>query len=114
MEKEGYYSNGNVEKSQLAVTKCHSYDIEEVQTAVDVSMNALGGLDSYIGPGDRVLLKPNLLKARFPEELVNTHPSILEAVINLVRDVKGVPLVGDSPGSSVERGYGTLLEDNWP
>jgi uncharacterized protein (DUF362 family) len=51
-----------------------------------------------------VLLKPNLLQAKSPDELVTTHPAVLEAVINLVREVKGVPLMGDSPGASVERG----------
>jgi uncharacterized protein (DUF362 family)/NAD-dependent dihydropyrimidine dehydrogenase PreA subunit len=90
-------------KSQIAVTKCNSYDIKEVKTAIDVCMDTLGGLDYYIDPGDRVLLKPNLLQAKPPGEHVTTHPALLEAVINLVKDVKGVPLVGDSPGASVGR-----------
>lgn len=63
-----------MEKSQLAVTKCHSYDIEEVQTAVDVCMNALGGLDSFIDPGDRCYSSPTCYK---PIPLMSLSPHIL-------------------------------------
>jgi uncharacterized protein (DUF362 family)/Pyruvate/2-oxoacid:ferredoxin oxidoreductase delta subunit len=53
---------------------------------------------AYVKPGERVLLKPNMLAAKTPEKAVTTHPEVLRAVIELVREAGGIPLVGDSPG----------------
>ncbi|MBI5458777.1 DUF362 domain-containing protein [Methanobacterium sp.] len=86
-------------KSQVSVAQCQSYSLHEVQKATKTCMDSLGGLDSYINPGDTVLLKPNLLQAKPPEEYITTHPVLVEAVINLVRDAGGMPQVGDSPGA---------------
>lgn len=53
--------------------------------------------------GKKVLIKPNILAPRKPEEGVTTHPSICEKVIESVLEKGGTPVVGDCPGVS---GYG--------
>jgi uncharacterized protein (DUF362 family)/Pyruvate/2-oxoacid:ferredoxin oxidoreductase delta subunit len=58
-------------------------------------------MEAFVRPGDRVLIKPNLLSARRPEEAITTHPVILEAVIILVKEAGGIPVVGDSPGGKI-------------
>lgn len=88
-----------MEKPRVAVAKCSSYSINKVQQATRTCLDFLGGLESYINPGDTVLLKPNLLQAKPPEEYITTHPALVEAVINLVKDAGGIPQVGDSPGA---------------
>ena len=88
-----------MEKSQVSVTECQSYSVQEVQAAIERCLEPLGGLKNYVKPGDTVLLKPNLLQASTPEEYITTHPAMVEAVINLVKDVGGIPQVGDSPGA---------------
>jgi len=65
-----------------------------VKQAVDL----LGGMHTFVKPGERVLIKPNLLKGKEPEAAVTTHPEIVRAVIRLVREAGGEPMVGDSPG----------------
>lgn len=88
-----------MQKTRVTVTKCQSYSVKEVQAATDRCLDSLGGLKNYISPGDTVLLKPNLLQASTPEEYITTHPAMVEAVINLVKDAGGIPRVGDSPGA---------------
>jgi uncharacterized protein (DUF362 family)/NAD-dependent dihydropyrimidine dehydrogenase PreA subunit len=88
-----------MKKARVAVTQCQTYSHDEVQKATKACMDSLGGLSSYINPGDIVLLKPNLLQASKPEEYITTHPALVEAVINLVKDAGGIPQVGDSPGA---------------
>lgn len=88
-----------MKKARVAVSTCPSYSVDEVQQAIQSCMDSLGGLSSYINPGDIVLLKPNLLQAKPPEEYITTHPALVEAVINLVKDKGGIPRVGDSPGA---------------
>ncbi|MEN6330212.1 MAG: DUF362 domain-containing protein [Methanobacteriaceae archaeon] len=82
----------------ISLSQCTSYDLEMVKKAVLNSTDALGGLDSFLDKGDLVLLKPNLLQARPPEDMVTTHPHVLEAIIMAVKDLGGIPVVGDSPG----------------
>jgi uncharacterized protein (DUF362 family)/Pyruvate/2-oxoacid:ferredoxin oxidoreductase delta subunit len=44
-----------------------------------------------------VLLKPNLLTAVDPRQAVTTHPTVVQAVAELVREAGGAVLIGDSP-----------------
>lgn len=61
-------------------------------------LEPLGGMEAFVRPGERVLIKPNMLAAKGPEKAVTTHPELLRGVIGLVRKAGGIPLVGDSPG----------------
>ena len=84
-------------KARVSIVRCSDYSNKSVLTAVKGAIDLLGGMDAFIEPGDRVLLKPNLLSAKRPENAVTTHPSVVKAIIQLVRDAGGVPMVGDSP-----------------
>ncbi|MCL7414965.1 MAG: DUF362 domain-containing protein [ANME-2 cluster archaeon] len=82
--------------TSVSIVHCNNY--ADVKPAVASSLELIGGLDSIIHPGDRVLLKVNLLSARPPEDAVTTHPSVVSAVVELVQDVGGIPIVGDGAG----------------
>jgi uncharacterized protein (DUF362 family)/Pyruvate/2-oxoacid:ferredoxin oxidoreductase delta subunit len=85
-------------KAKVSIIRCSNYSDESVLMAVKNAIDLLGGMEAFVKRGDSVLLKPNLLSAKGPEKAVTTHPSVVKAVIQLVRDVGGVPMVGDSPG----------------
>lgn len=61
-------------------------------------LSELGGMSAFVKPGQKVLLKVNLLMKKRPEEAVTTHPSVVEAVVRLVQEAGGIPIIGDSPG----------------
>jgi uncharacterized protein (DUF362 family)/Pyruvate/2-oxoacid:ferredoxin oxidoreductase delta subunit len=82
----------------VALVKCVTYDRDNVFDAVKRAVDLLGGIDAFIGPEERVLIKPNLLKASAPDSAVTTHPEVVRAVIRLVRGTGASVLVGDSPG----------------
>ena len=82
----------------VGLVACDAYQREKTHAAVKRAIDALGGISAFVKPGDRVLLKPNLLKANPPDDAVTTHPEIVRAVIRLVRGAGGRVLVGDSPG----------------
>jgi uncharacterized protein (DUF362 family)/Pyruvate/2-oxoacid:ferredoxin oxidoreductase delta subunit len=84
--------------SAVSIVRCADYDQERVELAVRQAVDLLGGIATFIRPGDRVLIKPNLLKACPPSGAVTTHPEILRAAIRLVKEAGGSALVGDSPG----------------
>jgi len=82
----------------VAIERCPDYEREAVKSALLRLLEPLGGMAMFVKPGERVLLKPNMLYAKSPECAVTTHPAVLRGVIELVRKAGGIPLVGDSPG----------------
>jgi len=82
---------------KVAVVKADEYKYAE--EAVRKSIDLLGGTEKFLKPGWKVLLKPNLLKGAAPEKCVTTHPSIVRAVITIVREAGCTPVIGDSPGT---------------
>lgn len=84
--------------TSISLVRCESYDPSEVKEAVRSAVSDLGGFEKFVRPGDRVLLKANMLCARAPGKRVTTDPAIVRAVAGLVLDAGGVPFVGDSPG----------------
>jgi len=83
---------------QVSLGKVEDYTRAEVKTGMERLLSHLGGMRAFVRPGDRVLLKPNMLSAKPPEAAVTTHPEVVRAAIELVREAGGTPLVGDSPG----------------
>lgn len=46
---------------------------------------ALGGIERYVRPGDRVLIKPNVGWDRLPEQAANTDPRVVAELVRLSR-----------------------------
>ncbi|MDR1941311.1 MAG: DUF362 domain-containing protein [Endomicrobium sp.] len=84
---------------KISLLKCDDYN--KVYSAVNEAVELIGGIDSFIRPGEKVLIKPNLLSPKEPEKAVTTHPAIVKAVIKLVKKAEAVPIVGDSPGGAI-------------
>ena len=82
----------------VGVERVEEYDRALVKAGLLRLLAPLGGMERFVKPGERVLIKPNLLSAKPPEAAVTTHPELLRAVIELVQQAGGVALVGDSPG----------------
>ncbi len=83
--------------SSVAIVKCPAYEPQLVSEAVESSLELLGGITSFIRPGSKVLLKPNLLMAKGPESGIDTHPEVLRAVIRILKGINCRVLVGDGP-----------------
>ncbi|WP_424357249.1 DUF362 domain-containing protein [Methanocella sp. MCL-LM] len=83
---------------EVSVKKCEDYEDEKVRAAIEESLKPLGGLESVVKKGDRVLLKLNLLSSKKPEDATTTHPAMVKAVVRMVQEIGGIPVLGDSPG----------------
>lgn len=74
------------------------YTRDEAQAALERALDALGGIGGLVGKGRRVLIKPNLVMAKRPEDAVTTHPALVEALCRQVIAAGGQPVIADSPG----------------
>jgi uncharacterized protein (DUF362 family) len=84
--------------NKVSIERCKGYEVSRVKNAIKKCLEPLGGLSSFINPGDRVLLKVNLLMKRKPERVTTTHPAMAQAIAELVIEAGGRPMIGDSPG----------------
>ncbi|MCX5897922.1 MAG: hypothetical protein NTY29_06990 [Proteobacteria bacterium] len=60
----------------VSIVRCPEYGEELVYARIAEALDLLGGIRHFISPGEKVLLKPNLLIGRPPEKCVTTHPLV--------------------------------------
>ncbi len=93
-------------ESKVSLQFCPDYDPANIESALLKALKNMPGWDSALKPGSKVLIKPNLLSAKVPEEHVTTHPEVLRSVIRVFKKNNNKIYVGDSPG-----GYGKNTEE---
>jgi|Deesub1362B_J571_1020462.scaffolds.fasta_scaffold00506_20 uncharacterized protein (DUF362 family)/NAD-dependent dihydropyrimidine dehydrogenase PreA subunit len=81
----------------VSIVRCEKYDVKKIKTSLEKLLDSLGGIRRFISRNDKVLIKPNMLAAHPPEKGVTTHPSLLQALIELVINAGGKPYIADSP-----------------
>lgn len=74
------------------------YNPARVEDTLEKLLAPLGGMSAFIKPGQKVLIKPNMLSGKAPDKAVTTHPEIVKQVILLAKAAGGDISVGDSPG----------------
>ena len=84
--------------SKVVVTRCEHYELQEVYTKIKWGINQLGGIESFIPKGKRVLVNPNMLVGTDSKYAVTTHPVIFEAVVKILIENNYDVTYGDSPG----------------
>lgn len=83
---------------RVVLKRCKDYHFIDVKRAAEEIITSLGGSAKYIKRGDKVLLKPNFLRFKPVESAVITHPFVIRALAEIVKDAGGKVIVGDSPG----------------
>lgn len=90
-------------KFQVSLQAAADYRRETVEAAMERLLAPIGGMASFVRPGQKVLIKPNMLAGKPPERAVTTHPEVVRAVIVLAQRAGGKVAVGDSPGIGAPR-----------
>ena len=84
----------------VTIHSCNSYQTEEVRKALTAAIDDLGGFEPYIRPGERVLLKVNLVLSKGPEAAATTHPAFVAELARQLKDYGCTVIIGDSPGGA--------------
>jgi uncharacterized protein (DUF362 family)/ferredoxin len=84
--------------NKVSLQQLTTYNAAEVSSALEALLQPLGGMKAFVQPGQKVLLKPNMLAGKDPAKAVTTHPAIVRAVIRQVQAAGGSVSLGDSPG----------------
>lgn len=102
-------------KSKVHLQKIESYSLDSVEQFVRDSLKVLDPEASLFSPGQKILLKPNLLRGFKPERCVTTHPVVMEAVCRVLKDlsvsqiaISDSPALGSLSAVADKAGYGFL------
>lgn len=93
-----------MEDPRVSLHRCSTYEAEVLRPALETLLAPWGGMGHWVKPGDRVLLKPNLLTGSRPTKECTTRPALVEQVARLVLDCGGRPFLGDSPAFGTAAG----------
>lgn len=88
----------------VSLLRVQSYEVVQLRSSLETLLAPLGGMAAWVKPGDRVLLKPNLLTGARPTQECTTRPELVFCVAQMVQDVGGLPFLGDSPAFGSARG----------
>ncbi len=87
-----------MEEHYVSLVRCEDYERDSVLPAVKKSIDLLGGIDKFVPARQRILLKPNLLRAAVPERHITTHFQVVYSVVRLLKDLGCEVIIADSPG----------------
>lgn len=88
----------------VSLIQAHAYELAALRTDIETLLAPLGGITAFVKPGDRVLLKPNLLTGARPGRECTTRPELVYVVAQLVQASGGQPFLADSPAFGSARG----------
>ena len=91
-------------KPQVSLIRATSYQQDALKESLTTLLDPLGGIGAFVKPGNRVLLKPNLLMVTQPTKECTTRPELIRAVAQQVIEAGGKPFLGDSPGFGTAKG----------
>jgi len=85
--------------TEVFVSKIQEYDVSKIKSELENFFD-VNGLKKFFIPGEKVLIKPNFLSPVKPDYAVTTHPSVIEAILSILKDLKVKIIIGDSPAVS--------------
>ena len=88
----------------VALAQCTQYDFDACLAALRAVIEPLDGL-GWVRPGMRVAVKANLVTMLKPEAAATTHPVLLCALAELLRERGATAVIGDSPGGIYTAAY---------
>ena len=88
----------------VALAACRSYEDTEVESALRLALEQIGGLD-FVKPGMRIAVKTNLVTAMKPETAATVHPSVICALTRILCELGAEPVFGDGPGGVYSAAY---------
>ena len=82
-------------KHRVAVVKVG----DSVEDAVRDAVGLLGGIETFVKPGESFLVKPNLFTVKSAEKGATTDPRVLMTITEMIKEAGSTPVVGECPAT---------------
>lgn len=83
---------------KVSVISCDSYDVDKLAEIIERQFCEFEAQGPIVKQGDNVVIKPNLVMGRRPDEATTTHPEFIAAIIRAVKKRGGTAIIAESPG----------------
>lgn len=83
-------------KTRVVLINCNTYADDQVYNAIQRGIELLGGISLFAKPGEKIVIKPNILTGIDPDNGVTTHPAVFKAVGKLFKEAGASVYYGDS------------------
>ncbi len=87
--------------TKVIIQECRDYSLMNLMQKINEGMERLGGWSQFCKPGDRVLLKPNLIGPKPSESAAITHCELIRAMIRMLKQQGCTVWIGDSSGGAI-------------
>ncbi len=84
--------------NSVIIYECTDYENEKLKRSVSDIFQKIDGFERLLNSGDTVVIKPNMLLGKSPDQVVTTHPNLIKQVINILKKFECEIVIGDSPG----------------
>ena len=88
----------------VSLMRADSYQPQALRSSLEALLAPMGGMTAFVKPGNRVLLKPNLLTGARPGKECTTRAELVYCVAQMVQEAGGHPFLGDSPAFGSAQG----------
>lgn len=87
--------------TKVVIEECENYNLETVTEKINSGIEILGGWNSFIKPGMKVLLKINLIGPKPSESAAITHSEFVRALIRILKQKGCTVWIEDSAGGAI-------------
>jgi len=88
-------------KNQVSYSFCDSYEEKAVKESIEKILSSFPDLNQKLKSKKlNILIKPNLLAPRHPDKAVTTHPAVLKAIIEYLKQFDCNITIADSPAGT--------------
>ena len=84
---------------KVAVSAQKEYDVEKIAYIIAKHFVTLGVGASFF-EGKKVVIKPNLIMKKSPDDAATTHPAMLEGLLKVLTGLGVKPVIAESPGGT--------------
>ena len=88
---------------RVAIARAEGPEYERVSAAVRQAVNLAGGLTQVIKPGDKVMIKPNLVAVPpSAESGACTSAAVCRALCDMLNEIKAYPTIAESSSRGID------------
>lgn len=87
--------------AKVVIQECREYESHSLMQKINGGIERLGGWDLFVHPGDKVLLKVNLIGPKPSESAAVTHSEFVRAMVRILKQRGCEVWIGDSSGGAI-------------
>ncbi|NLT95928.1 MAG: DUF362 domain-containing protein [Clostridia bacterium] len=87
--------------AKVVIKECKSYDVNHLISKINSGIELIGGWNKFVRPGNKVLLKVNMIGPKSSDSAAITHCEFVRALVRILKEQGCTVWIGDSSGGAI-------------